>query len=782
MNKNKKVSKIIFSSFDDLSKILDLNPVSAPVIQKEKRPNSFSKHRKIDDNNTKMVSKSKEIRIKGKIKSKKTPRKAEIVKFNQDLFYELKVKAREKQRNKSHSRALALYTQAVDLALEFIKKSRALGENKNEKGDVDGALKEYKEANKVFKKLSPIMYNRGVIRQKMKDFSGAIEDYNFVVKYHPNHKASYIKRVEIRDRLGEFDLVIEDLQEIIKLDINNRSFYYKLAGIYLVKGDFAEAIKDYKNALSKDPRNPDKILTKSLNFIAKGKIKLALRELDFVLVRLEKIINKFRSAHLDKKISEVEFVQKLNIPLYNLYTTRADVLRKNGIYDKSESDYSKAIHFNVKHDNMLYLNRAFVLTCLNRIEEAIQDYTCILEHDDKNIKTYIARGDLYLQQKLYDKALKDFEMVLNLEPFNIPMYKKLGDVKFEQGDYKGAEAEYDHVLDFNKNDQKLFFKKALIKIYNNDKTGFLSVLKSALASNKLTSVTAYKEAKKLLNNKKNQKSFKIINSFISANQNFLDLVLDLPDILTFFAVEDELILRNKLIVDLNIKYIEALLLRVEISKQSHNYKKILPDLKEILSRDNSNYEALKHMAEFYLFEHEYKKALTYIKKCFNLEKHSEAALFFFRGNAYEGLSDFENAVKDYQKAIKLNHRSSIYHTRLGISAFSNNMFEVSIYALQQSLEIDKKQDLPCTFLSRIYLTSTDVSLRNIIQGFSYAKKALELNKSAENYEIMAIAYSLKNMFDKALEMQENALELSTSDNGKRLLKLYQDNKPWVPTI
>eukprot|EP00831_Metopus_contortus_P028302 TRINITY_DN23563_c0_g1_i2.p3 TRINITY_DN23563_c0_g1~~TRINITY_DN23563_c0_g1_i2.p3 ORF type:complete len:105 (+),score=30.29 TRINITY_DN23563_c0_g1_i2:128-442(+) len=51
-------------------------------------------------------------------------------------------------------------------------------------------------------------------------------------------------------------------------------------------------------------------------------------------------------------------------------------------------------------------------------DEAMDDFSEVLENDSKNSKAYYYRGMLYGIKKDYDNALKDFVASLEIDPFN----------------------------------------------------------------------------------------------------------------------------------------------------------------------------------------------------------------------------------------------------------------------------------------------------------------------------------------------------------------------------
>ncbi|MCX7704465.1 MAG: tetratricopeptide repeat protein, partial [Planctomycetota bacterium] len=86
-----------------------------------------------------------------------------------------------------------------EIALEWNDKGFA----KAERGDYDGAIRDYDRAIELNPEYAEALYNRGVAKSKMGDWAGAIADFDEALELKPKYALAYAGRGEARMAKGD---------------------------------------------------------------------------------------------------------------------------------------------------------------------------------------------------------------------------------------------------------------------------------------------------------------------------------------------------------------------------------------------------------------------------------------------------------------------------------------------------------------------------------------------------------------------------------------------------
>ncbi|MEV5573039.1 tetratricopeptide repeat protein [Spirillospora sp. NPDC052269] len=101
------------------------------------------------------------------------------------------------------------------------------------------------------------------------------------------------------------------------------------------------------------------------------------------------------------------------------------------------------------HRMVLRANRAMVLDRLGRADEALGDWTAVIDADPVHPDYYIDRGNLLLRLGRADEAVADYETAMAVgPPFPEPYFNR-SEVRFADGDVDGALADLDRALELD---------------------------------------------------------------------------------------------------------------------------------------------------------------------------------------------------------------------------------------------------------------------------------------------------------------------------------------------
>jgi tetratricopeptide (TPR) repeat protein len=177
-----------------------------------------------------------------------------------------------------HDRAIADYSEAINLAAKDATGDYNRGYAWYARGDRDRAIADYNEAIKLDPRNATAYYNRGNAWYAKADYDRAITDYDEAIKLDPD-AATYHNRGNAWDTKGEHDRAIADYSEAIKLDPKHASTYDDRGMAWLAKGDYDRAIADYSEAIALEPKNTRRYWNRGVADFAQGNFSAAAADM-----------------------------------------------------------------------------------------------------------------------------------------------------------------------------------------------------------------------------------------------------------------------------------------------------------------------------------------------------------------------------------------------------------------------------------------------------------------------------------------------------------------------
>jgi tetratricopeptide (TPR) repeat protein len=149
--------------------------------------------------------------------------------------------------------------QSFDRAEEFNNHGLA----KRERGDLDGAARDFTEAIRLCPGVAAPFYNRGLVRRTQGDLEGAIEDFDHAILLDPEPDA-FFNRGHARFDNGDLDGAVTDFDEVIRLCPDLADAFNNRAAARRFKGDLVGSLMDYEEAVRLDPENPQFVENRDL--------------------------------------------------------------------------------------------------------------------------------------------------------------------------------------------------------------------------------------------------------------------------------------------------------------------------------------------------------------------------------------------------------------------------------------------------------------------------------------------------------------------------------------
>jgi tetratricopeptide (TPR) repeat protein len=124
-----------------------------------------------------------------------------------------------------------------------------------DKGDLDGAIREYREALRIQPDYAEAHNNLGNALEKKGDLDGAIREFREALRVQPDYAdAHYNLGVALYDK-GDLDGAIRESREALRIQPDDADAHFNLGNALYGKGDLDGAIREYREALRIQPDN-----------------------------------------------------------------------------------------------------------------------------------------------------------------------------------------------------------------------------------------------------------------------------------------------------------------------------------------------------------------------------------------------------------------------------------------------------------------------------------------------------------------------------------------------
>lgn len=190
---------------------------------------------------------------------------------------------------------------------------------------------------------------------------------------------------------------------------------------------------------------------------------------------------------------------------------------------------------------------------------------------------------------------------------------------------------------------------------------------------------------------------------------------------------------------------------------------------------------------------EYAKAIELFTKAIT-EDDSNPSFYANRGSAYSSLGKLDEALHDYDTAIKkaIAHSGNPKDKRLAYFLYNRGYaYEHAGHLAEALADYQKTIELDPTYPDAhgnsawIWATHSDPAVRNATKALEYALiEARRTNmRSAGPLDTLAAAYAANGQFDEARRHQQQAVAKAGSPEDQRefmeRLRLYEQSKPYI---
>ena len=186
-------------------------------------------------------------------------------------------------QRRDYDRAIADVNQAFEVGLSDYGKRvgyRERGYAHQAKGDNDRAIADYTNSLQLDADNYVTLTARGNVYFAKGDLDRAITDYDRVIDLYPKYAVAYYNRCLAYNKKGDLDRVIADCSQAIALYPRYRDAYYYRSSAYQANGDLDRAIADYDQMIALDPDDRDARSNRATAYLSKGDVRRAIADFD----------------------------------------------------------------------------------------------------------------------------------------------------------------------------------------------------------------------------------------------------------------------------------------------------------------------------------------------------------------------------------------------------------------------------------------------------------------------------------------------------------------------
>lgn len=459
---------------------------------------------------------------------------------------------------------------------------------------------------------------------------------------------------------------------------------------------------------------------------------------------------------------------------------------KRDYYKQIISDLNQEIKYNPKNpDN--YILKAIYKTVLYEYDSAEIMLNKVIELYPEYEKAYLERGVLYLERFEVKKAISDFKTALKINPEYTDAIYNLGYTYLQQAKYSQAEKYFEQVVSISPYHYQTYIQLGYLNLITEDIEQSINYYNKAIEINPFEPAGYNLRGQAFLYSNKIEKAKKDFEKSLSIDPSNYSIIfllgyieLESGDLVEGFEIiaQGTKILNNFTFADRINDYGEA-----ELNDIIINYHKYIEECPESV-KDDIN-ESIKYILEnknLYRAHYLLKKIMDndstlilphrlYVNNLFktgrilaNIETIDDllkkdntlSYVYLLKGNVLTYMEKYMEAIKYYDKVIKLNPEYSIAYAKRAWCKYRQGKIESAF----QDVELSMKDVNP-------YLAAVNVKAA-LLDALNKHQESLELYNLAIDYfpdqpflyNNRALTYLELHEKEKAIEECNKAIELS----------------------
>lgn len=254
------------------------------------------------------------------------------------------------------------------------------------KGDTDSAIADYSSGLRIKPGYVFALERRAELYRKKKNFTSAIADYDQLAKSDPSSDTPFTSRASIYKEMGDLPGVEREYVRFIAA--NPLHGYHMRGHYYYGQKRYADAAADFTECYSRDKVYGDCLLDRAQTNVTARNYDQALADIE-ESEKMKQSLDRANFIKADVYFGQKDFAHailiyeeliKTNKSAYSPHTRKANALREQNEFAKSEAEYAVAVSSG-ERSAYTYYNRALLFIKINKKAEAKADLQKALELD-----------------------------------------------------------------------------------------------------------------------------------------------------------------------------------------------------------------------------------------------------------------------------------------------------------------------------------------------------------------------------------------------------------------
>jgi tetratricopeptide (TPR) repeat protein len=617
-----------------------------------------------------------------------------------------------------HEEAVPFFMVAVALRPQSPGAHFNLGISLEGKGDVDGAIAEYREAIRLKQDFPEVHVDLGVALLRKGKLDEAIAEFREAIQTRASFPEAYEAHYSLGTALfykGQLDEAIAEYKEAIQLKKDFPEAHCNLGNALSAKGHLDEAIAEYREALQSKQPFPQA-------YNAHGGLGDALRD----------------KGQLDEAIAEIHEALRLKKDNPEAHCSLGAALRAKGRTDEAIAECHEALR--LKKDNPeAHTNLGMALYDKGQLDEAIDEYREALQSKQRFPQAYIAHNGLgtalHDKGKL-DEAIAEFHQAMRLRKDWAAAHHNLAVALSKKGMLDDAIVEYRVAI------------RLCRAAFQTDSTLCAMAHKHLgdLLRDKFQFDQAIPEYREVIRLKK--------DSSEAHNDLGLALLRGKGDVDAAIGEFRAAIQIDPNCVNSHLNMVTAYfwLVRDQHVDREQNLEQAIGECRIVLELDSKNLEAHRRLTWFLREKGDLDGSIREARLALQIQPNSDTHYELGESLLSKGLLD--EAIAEFREALRINKDHALAHYNLGNTLYAKGQLDEAIAEYRQVLRI-KKDDA----LAHYSLGGALREKGQLDEAIDECREAIRIKKDyPEAHTNLGLALKDKGQVEEAIAEYRQALQ------------------------